>query len=244
LWSVKREEALRDPARAFEVIPRILPKLRSGLALLGHQSGETDNFFQALERLHRPVLKLRAKHRRQAFQAEPAPTQEQEDDLRPAPAQKPRAREELWLRDGELRACGFEDTLPSDYGGLEPSSPAGAATPAPVGNAGTVQPIPVVTVAGVPLSPSQADALIASLEEGCWVDLFSKQRWRRARLTWASTQGTLFMFVSHGGRPHSMTKRSLQRLVINRLLRPVDSREVVQHALDALARPVSEPLAA
>ena len=52
------------------------------------------------------------------------------------------------------------------------------------------------------------------------------------------------MFVSHGGRPHSMTKRSLQRLVMNRLLRPVDSREVVQHALETLSRPRSEPLAA
>jgi hypothetical protein len=242
LWSVKRDQALRDPARAFEVIPRILPKLRSGLALLGHQPGETESFFQALERLHRPVLKLRAKHRRQTFQVET--TVPQEDDLKPAAAQKPRAREDVWLRDGELRACGFEDTLPSDYAGLEPTAATGAGASAPAGGTATVQSIPVVTVAGVPLSPPQADAVIATLQEGCWVDLFSKQRWRRARLTWASTQSTLFMFVSDGGRAHSMTKRSLQRLVMNRLLRPVDSRDVVQHALDALARPRTEALAA
>jgi hypothetical protein len=41
-----------------------------------------------------------------------------------------------------------------------------------------------------------------------------------------------------------MTQRSLQRLVINRLLRPVDSHEVVQHALDTVMRPRTEPLAA
>ena len=59
---------------------------------------------------------------------------------------------------------------------------------------------------------------------------------RRAQLVWAGSRGTLFMFVSHGGRPHSMTRRSLQRLVLNRLLRVVESHEVVQHAIDTLAR--------
>jgi hypothetical protein len=94
------------------------------------------------------------------------------------------------------------------------------------------------------MAPAQAEAVIATLREGAWVDLFSKQRWRRAQLTWASGKRTLFMFVSHGGRPHSMTKRSLERLVMSHLLRPVETHEVVQHALDALARPHSEPLAA
>ena len=66
----------------------------------------------------------------------------------------------------------------------------------------------------------------------------------RAQLTWASGKRTLFMFVSHGGQPHSMTKRSLQRLVMNRLVRMVDSHEVVQQALDTIVRPQSEPMAA
>jgi hypothetical protein len=240
LWSVKRETTLRDPARAFEVIPKMLPKLRSGLDLLGHAPAETESFFHALERLHRPVLKLRAKHRQASLHAELAAAP-LDADLQPAPAHKPQPHEELWMRDGELRACGFEDTLPSDYAALEhapaaPATVAGSPKPASV--------IPVKTVAGVPMAPVQADAVIATLREGQWVDLFSKHRWRRAQLKWASGQRTLFMFVSHGGRPHSMTQRSLQRLVINRLLRPVDSHEVVQHALDTVMRPRTEPLAA
>jgi hypothetical protein len=145
------------------------------------------------------------------------------------------------MREGELRACGFEDTLPSDYAALEPETPHAPAGQRP---ASSTPVIPVKTVAGVPMTPAQADGLIATLQEGSWVDLFSKQRWRRARLTWASGKRTLFMFESHGGRPHSMTKRSLQRLVINHLVRPVDSHEVVQHALDTLVRPRSEALAA
>jgi len=243
LWCVKRGAILRDPARAFELIPRVLPKLRAGLDLLGHPPSETASFFGALERLHRPVLKLRAKLRQSSLHAELAAAP-LDDDLQPAPARKPQAHDELWLRDGELRAFGFEDTLPSDYAALEGESAphSGAEAAAAAGAKRLV--IPVTTVAGVRLMPAQADALIASLEEGCWVDLFSKQRWRRARLTWASGGRTLFMFVSQGGRPHSMTHRSLQRLVMNQLLRPLAAHDVVQHALDTLVRPRAEPLAA
>lgn len=238
LWSVKRETTLRDPARAFQVIPRVLATLRTGLGLLGHPPADTQDFFSALERLHRPVLKLRAKHRKASLHAELAAAP-LDDDLKPAPAQKPRPREELWMHDRELRACGFEDTYSSSLAPVEGERQASAAAE----RAST----PVVaarTTAAAHMTAGQADALIATFERGAWVDLFCKQRWRRAQLTWASANGTLFMFVSHGGRPHSMTRRSLQRLVMNRLLRPVASHEVVQHALDALVQPRAEALAA
>jgi hypothetical protein len=51
----------------------------------------------------------------------------------------------------------------------------------------------------------------------------------------------LFMFVSHGGRPHSMTKRVCERLVRDRYLRPVRTHGVVSRALDNLEQ---EPEAA
>ena len=229
LWSVKRESTLRDPAHAFEIIPKLIPTLRSGLALLAHPPTETEDFFHVLERLHRPVLKLRAKHRQSSIADMPMPPLD--EDLQPAARRTPDAHEEFWMDEGELRACGFEDTLPSDYAALE------ARVAEPVS-------IPVVRVAGMPLPAAQADATIDTLQEGCWVDLFSKQRWRRARLTWASSRRTLFMFVSQGGRPHSMTRRSLQRLVVNRLLRPVEAHAVVQRALEEIVSDRSEALAA
>jgi hypothetical protein len=59
------------------------------------------------------------------------------------------------------------------------------------------------------------------------------------------------MFVSRGGRPHSMTKRSCEKLIRDRLLRPVKTGAVVDKAMAAIAesaravpRPVAEPLAA
>ena len=82
--------------------------------------------------------------------------------------------------------------------------------------------------------PSDAEAMLLALRSGAWVDLFYRRHWLRAQLVWASSKGTLFMFVSHGGRPHSMTRRTCQRLIKELLLRPVDSQGVVAQALDAV----------
>jgi hypothetical protein len=225
LWSSKRDPILRDPARAFEVIPRVLTKVREGLTLIGHPESESATFFAALERLHRPVMKLRARSRQQAWPSPPTLAPE-EDELQPAAAQKPRAAEELWLAPGDLQVCGFNDTVPSDYAPLFPHVDEGAALPAQ------------------PLRDEDAEAIVATLRDGSWVDLYSRQKWRRAQLVWSGTRGTLFMFVSEGRAPHSMTKRSLLRLVATRMLRLVDTGEVVQPALEALQEPRPEPIAA
>ena len=82
--------------------------------------------------------------------------------------------------------------------------------------------------------PSDAEAILLALRSGAWVDLFYRHSWLRAQLVWASSKGTLFMFVSHGGRAHSMTRRSCKRLINDLLLRPVDSQGVVAQALDAV----------
>ena len=58
--------------------------------------------------------------------------------------------------------------------------------------------------------------------------------WRRAQLHWTSENGTLFMFISRGGRPHSMTRRTCEKLIRERQLRPVDAGAVVDKALRQL----------
>ena len=130
----------------------------------------------------------------------------------------------------ELDAAGFQDTLPSDHGDLAPA--AGPGTPAPVAQTRTADEQP---------SPGAIEATIAGFREGCWVDLYARRRWLRAQLVWASTKGTLFMFVSHGGQPHSMTRRTCERLLRERLLRAVEMGSAVRHAIDALAQQQAEP---
>jgi Protein of unknown function (DUF1631) len=81
---------------------------------------------------------------------------------------------------------------------------------------------------------SDAESVLHALRVGAWVDLFYRRRWLRAQLVWASSKRALFMFVSHGGRAHSMTRRTCERLIREQLLRPVDSQGVVAQALDAV----------
>lgn len=238
LWSVKREVTLRRPATLFEIVPPMIATLHSGLELLGFTREETKPFFDALMRLHEPVLGLRRARIRSELQTSgPVPLEENSalaalDELMAAtPEQRrPRAGGQPWLGRGELHAAGFEDTLPSDYADLveAPNTDQQAFSHETDDD----------TDAGTDNEPEDLDAAaaLARLREGDWVDLYSRREWLRAQLVWASSRGTLFMFVSRGGRPHSMTKRSCERLIAGRLLRPIETRNVVQSALEAVAR--------
>jgi hypothetical protein len=247
LWSVKPEVTLRQPVQLMERVPRLVGSLRAGLASIGQQREESEPFFQALMKLHRPVLKLRrAKLRRDALESGAAPLMSLDDPALAPPAEtvKKTVAGEPWMSPRELNAAGFEETLPTDMGQLyaeeRESQPAALEAPVPSRPApleAAPRKLPALAAAAQPkppLSAVEVDAVIAGLREGDWIDLYSKRRWLRAQLIWASTKGTLFMFVSHGGQPHSMTKRICERLVRERYVRPVRSHSVVAQALEAL----------
>ncbi len=268
LWSVKKDVTLRRPAKLMEIVPGIVSTLHAGLDLLGKERQETKPFFDALMRLHNPVLKLRrARSRREAALSAAAPLQASsavmdelasmsmdiDETLAPTEAQrKPRKADKPWLGRRELHAAGFEETLPTDYAELTPLPPV-ARTLAPMAahvqsadylealtSGDSVAPfeLPLLDDIDEAEEARNHDALFAldALREGTWVDLYSKRQWLRAQLIWASTKGTLFMFVSRGGRPHSMTKRSCEKLIRDRLLRPVKTGDVVGKAMTALAQ--------
>lgn len=238
LWSVKREVTLKQPAQLFERVPRLVATLRAGLGSIGQGPEENDAFFQALMKLHHPVLKLRrAKSRRDARASGMTPL----TAVDRAPAAAAPAASAVgdpvsvhpWMSPQELDMAGFEETLPTDMGELtgdpasapapleaQPRWPSAASAPAQAPRA--AQPTPL------------GAAAVVALREGDWFDLYSKRRWLRAQLIWASSNGALFMFVSQGGRPHSMTKRVCERLIRERYLRPVRTHGVVSHALDTL----------
>ena len=235
LWSTKKEVTLRLPAQLLEMVPGMLKTLHAGLESLGKTPEETKPFFDALMRLHQPVLGLRrARARADASASNPVPldtssmSMELDETLPATPEQrKPRKAAQPWLGRVELEAAGFEDTLPTDFSELTEGRAASSVEP--------------VAASSFDESESEEDipfdaiTLLAGLREGDWVDLYSHREWLRAQLIWASTRGTLFMFVSRGGRPHSMTKRSCERLIANRLLRPVDGQSVVRKAIEAIA---------
>lgn len=243
MWSVKREVTLRQPAKLINMIPSMLLALRSGLAALGQDARENEPFFLALEKLHRPVLKLRARQRRnkldvEARQSDLAPLEAEVDADADAGAPlaiarvKPEPGEQLWMGRKELDAAGFEDTMPTDQAALMLQRESGFMAVQPEAGESDQAPEPVAV---------DIEGTLANLRENCWVDLYSKQRWLRARLVWSSGKGTLFMFVSHGGQPHSMTRRSCERLVRDRLLRLVRTHGAVSHAIDKMTHEPTRP---
>ncbi len=83
------------------------------------------------------------------------------------------------------------------------------------------------------------------LSTGTWVDLKTQGTWVRAQLTWTSPRGGLFMFISANGLAHSMTRRTLDRLLSSDALRVVSRVGVVEGALDAVAQQalLNDPIA-
>jgi hypothetical protein len=237
VWSVKRDFTLRQPAKLMDMIPGMVRKLNAGLDLIGQDPGERQAFFDILMRLHRPVLKLR--RLKSELDVQESGAVPLEADLLPATAEQrvPKAAAQPWLAPHEQDDAGFEDTLPEGPAAPEDQGasvvPVGPAPPGAVG----LEPMPELDMAGaqaIAPDPGQIERILAGLHTGCWVDLFSRQRWRRVQLVWASARGTLFMFVSHGGRAHSMTRRSCERLIVHDLLRPVETSGVVARALSTL----------
>ena len=239
LWSV-RPEILRQPKQVFEALPGLLRTLNAGLAMLGKPADETQSFFDALIRLHQPLLNLRrTRAQSDAAHSGPAPLAPTEVDLvepikrvvgngaRPVPAEQP------WLTAQELAGAGFDETvaLPEEPGEA-PAEPLAAEAL-----------VLRASVQASELAEASVAGVIGQLRKGTRVDLFSKGEWIRAELVWASNRSTLFMFTSHGGRVHSMTLRSCEKLVRKRWLRLVAKRAVVEVALKAVAE-ATEPAAA
>ncbi|MBK7002645.1 MAG: DUF1631 family protein [Rhodoferax sp.] len=83
---------------------------------------------------------------------------------------------------------------------------------------------------------TRPDWTIQNLTTGSWVDLTINNSWVRAQLTWASPHKTLFMFISGAGLAHSMSRRTIDRLRSEGLIRLVSDGRVLDQALDAVAQ--------
>jgi hypothetical protein len=91
--------------------------------------------------------------------------------------------------------------------------------------------------AAIALGPSASDNDTLPPQEllvGAYVDLLS-DGWERWQLTWASPHGLLFMFTHASGATRSMTRRKLNHMIGQGMLRLVSSHPVVDGALDAVA---------
>jgi hypothetical protein len=91
-------------------------------------------------------------------------------------------------------------------------------------------------IAGLPAGAPSEPVSAGELRTGTWAELWAQGQWVRVQLTWASPHATLFMFTSQAGSAHSMSRRTLERLRAQGLLKVVAQRNVVDEALDQVAK--------
>jgi len=246
LWSVKRDEILRDITRLFDVVPRLIATLRRGLDMLGKAPAETQALFDMLLRFHEPVLKLR---RLRSALDRGIPSQElaamlqlpQEKDLvQPGRPLKIPVPEQPWLGRHEREVTGFMDGLADSTGSMSLTGLAAlrgetmaGGLPLPAWDNPSEDGLPAATPAPElgPVQPVQP----VRLRAGDWVDLRLGRQWRRAELTWVSDNNALYLFVSQGGRAHSMTRHTLEKLLRSGHIRTSEGGAVVDKALQAIA---------
>lgn len=143
------------------------------------------------------------------------------------------------LRDGRdaaaRRAAEEAETAPSEFGPSVFDDPAVWLAGREAQEAGYLGPDSVAPSGPDSVSPEER-ATRPALVIGAWAELMVQGQWQRVQLTWASPHQTLFMFTSPTGAAHSMSRRTLQRLQAAGHVRVVAGRNLVDEALDQVAR--------
>jgi hypothetical protein len=247
VWSVQKSTSRRGRRRRLvQMIPGLLAKLREGLKDIHYPPELTQRFFDHLITIHRDAVQDGADPDAAAA-AQAAEAEGSRFDMDDAEAAMWMAQEEV-MESGYLGADSF---LPPDAAEQAdafmrqeearaaalaaqqlPQEPVAQAAPVPEAPAEAAPPIAAPAPAPAPVEPVGAGVL----RTGSWVELSVDRQWTRMQLTWASPHGTLFMFTSINGTAHSMSRRTLERLRADGLIRVVAERNVVDEALDQVAK--------
>ena len=213
IWSVQPELARRNPVRLVEMIPSMLATLRSGLQLIAYPVVRIGLFFDELIACHEMVLQetrlAREKLDAAGLLADYATSSGEHVDSSASPDSMP--SEAPWLGADESAGAGYleaEAVMPLDPSTLQVST----------------------------ADQEAAYAASHTISEGAWVELMLDGEWTRLKLTWSSPHRTLFMFTSTRGSAHSMSRRSMSRLMASGMIRIVSAGLMIDGALDAVAQ--------
>ncbi len=227
IWSVQPHLIRRDVDRLGRLVPRLVAQLRQGLEGVGYPAELTGTFLDALVALHEKAFDL------------PTLTQVPFVELTEVVEDEPLVDDAVALEPhaGSEPECGPEVESASEPEPASASEPMPSGSSAPetfwIAGQAALDAGYVEAVSGpMPLEPLP----FAELGTGAWVDLKVQGEWVRAQLTWTSPRGGLFMFISSKGLAHSMTRRTLDRLLGRDALRIVSNGGVVDRALDAVAQ--------
>ena len=212
IWSVQPELTRANTGQLARLLPKLLPKLREGLASIDYPADRTEAVFALLMQLHQqaftPGPRVAAPAPAAPVTAAPMATPAAEP-AQPAPLDD----DDPWVAPSEARESGYIDISQSPESEGADSAP--EATPS---NAAPLQlPASTITV-------------------GTWVNLQVAGQWERTQLSWIGSHGNLFLFTSASGRTQSMTLRLLDRLLQQGALQVLAEQTVVDNALNAVAQ--------
>ncbi|QIL79306.1 DUF1631 domain-containing protein [Diaphorobacter sp. HDW4A] len=146
----------------------------------------------------------------QTFFAEPAPA--------PAPVAMPVSQ-------------ALQETEPVSVSAPETLAPSEVAVPPPLDISASV---PLEAPAGVSEETGRSGNG-TEFEVGQWVELTTNQRTVKTQLTWVSPHNTLFLFTALDASTQSMTRRMLDKLNAEGMIRKLEDQRVVARALGAVA---------
>lgn len=233
IWSTQPTLTRANTGQLARLLPKLLAKLREGLASIDYPATRTDAVFELLMELHQ-----------QAFKPGPrVATQPPAPQALPQAVAQPPAPPELgdddpWVAPSEAKESGYMDISQppasqsaelargSAPGGLAALDPAAPTPPAQAAATAPAAPIDPMT----PLEP------LGPLAIGTWVNLQVAGQWERTQLSWIGSQGNLFLFTSASGRTQSMTLRLLEKLFHQGAVQVLTEQTVVDGALDAVAQ--------
>jgi len=209
LWSAQPDLTRQDLGKLTKLVSRLLAKLREGLSLIDYPAVKTSLFFDVLMKLHQ-----------QAFR--PA-NDEPVTKIAPFSATPPGGHKH-WLAPEEAKASGFMD-LADETPRKLPAQPKAQAAGSMLDSV-----IPQASLA----VPGQTSPTLENLSVGAWVEIAIKGTWQRSQLTWISPQRTMYLFTGAHGQTQSMTRPSMENLLVNNALRMLSDQSMVDGALDEI----------
>ena len=103
--------------------------------------------------------------------------------------------------------------------------------------------VPVDAMQAILSADDEPAVRVDKMTAGARYQVFLQGRWSRVQLLWRSPRAQYFLFAGAAADlTHSVTRRALERLTEENLVRPLEDVSLIQRAVDRLTRHLSTRL--